>query len=388
MQILFISQAIAQNELNQIAAAFPSNSQITFLTGSQVQHPSAEIIQTTRHNTASLKGRLMCWIGYESDVRKWARANKGRKFDLIYGISNPPLNAHLGLWLKKYFSAPFVYMNWDLYPQIIEGTYDNILIRLICKCWHLYNITCYPKIDQMLTIGSVMADSINAPLKKKINIKIVPIACNTDVMRPRSKAGNIFIQRNALQGKFIVMYSGKLGYGHNIQCFLNAARLLENCEDILFLFIGKGSRCAEVEQAIVNGAKNVRLMPYQPEEIVPYSMASGDVGIVSQEKKIAHLFLPSKTYTMMACGMPIVGLCSSMDDLKLLLDDSNAGFAITENDSYQVADNIRRLYNDCKLYSEMSQNARAFVVDHFSESAVVAQYREVFQSVLTEEKKK
>ena len=388
MRILFISQAIAQNELEQIVSAFPSNSRITFLTGSPVQHPSVEIIQTMKHDSASLKSRLKCWIRYEMDVRKWASVNKDRKFDLIYGISNPPVNANLGIWLKKHFHAPFVYMNWDLYPQIIEGTYDNVLVRLVCKCWHLYNSACYPKIDQMITIGSVMAESINAPLKEKIKLKIVPIACNTDMMKPRPKADNVFIKDHDLQGKFIVLYSGKLGFGHNIQCFLDAAKLLEDCKDILFLFIGKGSRCAEVEQAITNGAKNVRLMPYQPEEIVPYSMAAGDVGIVSQEKKIAHLFLPSKTYTMMACGMPIVGLCTPKDDLKQLLDESKAGFAITENDPRQVADSIRKLYQNRDLHSKMSRHARAFVVEHFSEPAVVAQYREVFQAVLTEEKQK
>lgn len=388
MRILFISQAIAQNELDQIVSAFPHGSQITFLTGSPVQHPSVEIIQTTKYDSTSLKSRLKCWILYEIEVRKWADSNRDRGFDLIYGISNPPVNAHLGLWLKKHFGAPFVYMNWDLYPQIIEGTYDNVLVRLVCKCWHLYNSTCYPKIDQMITIGSVMAESINAPLKKKIKLKIVPIACNTDVMRPRPKENNVFIKENGLRGKFIVLYSGKLGFCHNIQCFLDAAKLLEDYKDILFLFIGRGPRCVEVEQAIASGAKNVRLMPYQPEKIVPYSMASGDVGIVSQEKKIAHLFLPSKTYTMMACGMPVIGLCTPKDDLKRLLDDSQAGYAITENDPHQVADCIRNLYEDRALHSKMCCHARSFVEEHFSEPAVVEQYREVFQAVLTEEKQK
>ena len=40
---------------------------------------------------------------------------------------------------------------------------------------------------------------------------------------------------------------------------------------------------------------------------------------LTQEERLAHLFLPSKTYSMMACGMPVIGLCSNKDDLKELL---------------------------------------------------------------------
>ena len=382
MRILFISQAIAQNELDQIVSAFPENSEITFLTGSPVSHPDVEIVKTASHDPASLKSRLICWMKYGRDVRSWAKQHAGEHFDLIYGISNPPINAHLEVWLKKRFGAPCIYMNWDLYPQIIEGTYHNPVVQLICRIWHLYNSACYPKIDQMITIGSVMAESINAPLKRKIDIKIVPIACNTDLMRPRVSNGNPFLAEQNLEGKFIVLYSGKLGFGHNICCFLQAAELLRDYPDIVFLFIGKGPRCAEVEEAIRLGAKNVRMLPYQPEDVVPYSMASGDVGIVSQEKKIAHLFLPSKTYTMMACGMPVVGLCTEHDDLKRLIEDSHAGFAITEHDPQKVAACIKKLYQDRELQRMLAQNARTYVVSHFSEPAVIEQYRKVFQSVI------
>lgn len=382
MKVLLISQSIAQNELEEIVQAFPADTTFTFLTGSPVAYERVTVVKTTPHDSRSLKSRLMCWLGYIRDVKRWYRRNR-EQFDLIYGTSNPPVNAWLGCWLKKRLKAPFVYMNWDLYPQIIEESYANPVVRLICSFWHAMNCRIYPKIDQMITIGNVMRDSINEPLKKKIDIDVVPIACNVESLIPREKASNPFIQDNGLAGKFIVLYSGKLGYGHNISAFVKAAELLRAEDGIEFVFIGKGPRCAEVETAIRNGAPNVKLFPYQSEEMFPYSMACGDVGIVSQEERVAHLFLPSKTYSMMACGMPVIGLCSNRDDLKMLLEESGAGFAIYGGEPEKIAGHVLQLYRDRALHQQMAAQARKYIVENYSENVVIAKYRAVFEKVMS-----
>jgi len=387
MKVLLLSQAIAQNELEEIVQAFPPKTMFTFLTGSPVSYERVDIYKTTPHDSRSLKSRLKCWLGYIRDVMKWYSRNQ-EHFDFIYGISNPPVDAWLGCWLKRRLKAPFVYMNWDLYPQIIEKSYSNPVVRLICSLWHAINRRIYPQIDQMITIGSVMRDSINAPMKKKLNIDIVPIACNTDKLLPRDKASNPFIMQNGLTGKFIVLYSGKLGYGHNISAFLKAAEMLRNEAEIEFVFIGKGPRCAEVEKAIKDGASNVKLFPYQSEELFPYSMACGDVGIVSQEERLAHLFLPSKTYSMMACGMPVIGLCSNKDDLKELLEESGAGYAITDGNAAKLAEYVLKLYKDRELQQQLSLKARIYIEENYSEEAVIDKYRNVFDKVISGSAKK
>ena len=43
-------------------------------------------------------------------------------------------------------------MNWDIYPQIIEETYSNIVVKIVCKIWHKMNCYIYPKIDKVITI--------------------------------------------------------------------------------------------------------------------------------------------------------------------------------------------------------------------------------------------
>lgn len=382
MRVLVLMQAATQDDIDVIVSAFPPETEILLLTGSNVSIPNGEIIKTVSHNPASLVSRLRCWLAYYEDVKKWASTEKNG-FDLIYANSNPPINSLLGLKMKKKFGAPFVYMNWDIYPQIIEESYPNIIIKFICKFWHFANNVNYKKIDQMLTIGSVMADTINAPLKNKINIGIVPMYVDTEVMQPIPKEENRFIIDNGLQGKFIVLYSGKLGFGHNIGAILVAAEKLKAYKDILFLFIGKGPKCEEVNQAISAGFTNVKMMPFQPYEMVRFSMASGDIGIVSQEEKLAHLFLPSKTYSMLSCGLPVIGLCSERDDLKYLLESTESGIALSNASGDDVADAVLKLYKNENLRKTMSQKARMTIEDNYSQSAISKKYGHEFAKVIT-----
>lgn len=382
MNVLLISQSLAQYELDQLVASFPGDAQFVILTGSELFHEHVRIVRTTAHDSRSLKSRLICWIKYWTEVRAWQKKNE-EHYDLIYATSNPPINSVLGYWLKKKLNAPFVYMNWDIYPQIIEETYPNILIRIICRGWHMMNSRIYPKIDQMITIGQVMSESINAPLKKKIPIEIIPIACNTDIMIPREKETNPFVIENHLEGMFVVLYSGKLGYGHNIKAILNAANALKSYKDIVFVFIGKGPRCQEVEEYIQDGGQNVRLFPYQPESIVPYSIACGDVGIVSQEAKLAHLFLPSKTYNLMACGIPVIGLCSKHDDLQYHLEHTKTGIPLTTGEEEKLSAVILDLYQNVEKRLQYGRKAREIACKYFSEQAVLEKYRNLFRSITT-----
>lgn len=384
--LLILSQAISQNYLDILINAFGINEKVTVITGSQVvASDHMEIVQCPPHNPKSIKSRLMCWLEYYLFVQKWLKKNKTNHYDIIFATSNPPINSYLCTSiLKKKFKAPFIYMNWDLYPQIIEEKYKgNIAIQSICRIWSIINKKTYGHIDQMLTIGEIMANSINEPLDKPINIKVVPIGTDSRKIRPIEKAENTFCVQKALMSKFVVLYSGKMGYGHNIQMILDSCMLLKEYKDIQFVFVGYGPGYQTVEDYIKkNKPNNVLLFPLQSAEIFPFSIACGDVGLVSQERDLAHLFMPSKTYDMMATGMAILGICSGADDLSGLIDQSNNGLYIASNNSRDLADAILRLYNDRQLLDQYKSNSRRTATEKYDKEIIEEMYRDTFQKFL------
>jgi len=381
MKILMLAQGASQDDISMIVTSFPADTEYTLLTGSECNVPNGRIVKTTPHDSRSLVSRFKCWIGYARDVMKWAKSAKSEHFDVIYANSNPPVNSFLGCKLKKKFNAPFVYMNWDLYPQIVEETYSNFLVKAVCRVWHFFNSKNYPKIDRMVTIGPVMAESINKPLSKKIDIDIIPIASDPERLKPIAKEDNLFIKQNGLYGKFIVLYSGKLGYGHNISAILGAAELLKDNKDIMFVFIGKGPKCEEVNKSIEQGAENVRMFPFQDEEMFKYSIACGDLGIISQEETLAHLFLPSKTYSAMSCAMPVIGMCSEHDDLRNLIDKNEIGISVPHATPEKIRDAVLKLYNSPDTCAEMGARARKVIESEYTYEIVSEKYKRVFLSV-------
>ena len=275
-------------------------------------------------------------------------------------------------------------MNWDVYPQIIEKKCKgNIAIQFICKIWSVINKKIYRYIDQMLTIGDIIACSINESLDKPINIKVVPIGTDSLKIKPIEKAKNKFCMQNSIFSKFVVLYSGKMGYGHNIQMILDSCTLLKEYKDIHFVFIGNGPGYQTVEDYIIKQERsNVLLFPLQPVEIFPFSIACGDVGLVSQERNLSHLFMPSKTYDMMSAGLAIIGICSGVDDLSKLIDQNNNGLYITSNDSRDLANAILLLYKDSQLLNQYKSNSRSAATKKYDKSIIEEMYRDNFQAIL------
>lgn len=382
MNILVLSQKISDLHLDIIQSALPDQSNLTVITGSILERH--EFVRSPAHDPNSFASRLRCWMQYYTFVRKWAKRNRNIEFDLIFATSNPPINGTLGVRLKKIYKCKFAYMNWDLYPQVIETSIKGLIPRLFSWGWHRVNNLIYPQIDQMITIGSVMANTINEPLERKVPIEIIPMFTDTDRLKPLKRNENPFCINNNFVDKFVILYSGKMGLGHNLDILLNASKLLINEKDILFLFIGHGQKYSYIKRWIKeNKADNVQIMPLQSEEIFPFSMASGCVGFISQEQKAAKCFMPAKTYDMMACGMPLIAYSEGTDDLSELVKKNNLGVVMTTDAPKELAQHIVELYSNKELYNRYSVNSRNAAVKYFNIDAVTEQYQRVFTKLLT-----
>jgi len=374
---LIVSQAIPQWYVDLLEGALGENYSIDIITGSNVE---GNIIKSPKHNAENIKSRLVCWIKHYCFVKKWCRRNRKKSYDIIFATSNPPINSMLGLQLKKKYKCRLYYMNWDLYPQVIEKNFSSSIVKFICRIWNLWNDTNYPKIDQMLTIGEVVAESLVAPLSRPLTVKIMPIAVDTNFLKPIAKCENPFCVRYDLVDKFVVLYSGKMGFGHNIEIILQAAEVLKNHEKLKFVFIGEGPKFDIINEHIKrHGSKNILLLPLQPIEEFKYSMACGDIGIVSQEKEMASLFLPSKVYSMMACGEAIIGLCSLHDDLSGIIKKENIGKVVASLSVDELVEAVLDLYNNEELLAVCKENARNAVVKKYSLDIIEEKYKEMFE---------
>ena len=378
-KLLVISQVIPQWYVDILSKALANKYDIVFLTGSNVK--SACIVKAPSYNSSSVKMRLKSWLSFFFFVKRWKRKNRKQKYDCILAISNPPINSKLGLELKNVFKAKLFYMNWDLYPNLIQNRFKNKLIRLLCWFWEKWNNKNYPKIDRILTIGDIMAETIQNSLTTKIPIQVIKVAVDTDYIKPIPKSSNPFCIANGLTDKFVVLYSGKMGIEHNIETILECAHLMSSINDICFVFIGDGEKKDLVLSEIQKGANNIKYFPLQEEKMFPYSIASGDIGLVSQDIKSANLFMPSKTYSMMAAGEAIVAICSDRDDLSSLVKSLNIGEVVISNSANDLMSIIMKFFYNPVLLDFCKKNSRIAAENQFGFETIKKEYELLFDSV-------
>ncbi|GAG97443.1 unnamed protein product, partial [marine sediment metagenome] len=181
------------------------------------------------------------------------------------------------------------------------------------------------------------------------------------------KEQNRFAAKYDLLDKTTILYSGNMGHSHDVETILEAARKLRREAGIHFLFIGEGAKWSLVKRTIEEyQLKNITLLPFQPEEVLPLSMASGDVGIVTYENGTQGCMSPSKAYYYMAAGLPLLVISKYETDLTRLVKEKGCGIWIKNGNADNMAMAVKELSENLILLAEYKKAARKIAEQFYS----------------------
>jgi glycosyltransferase involved in cell wall biosynthesis len=173
-----------------------------------------------------------------------------------------------------------------------------------------------------------------------------------------------------------------MGEGHNLDIILRASKILINHTNIIFVFIGHGPKYSLIEKYIkINKSKNLKIFPLQDYDTFPFSIACGDIGIVSQEKKMSHLFMPSKAYDMMAAGLALIALASGNDDLSELVRTQKNGIVIQSDNELDLTNTVLSLYSNRNKLEEFKKNSRIASETIYDKENILLMYKKLFEKV-------
>jgi hypothetical protein len=181
----------------------------------------------------------------------------------------------------------------DIYPDVLvrlQGLPEN---SLMAQVWRWLNRVSYEAADGVMTLGDCMAATLAGqfdPTRTAAGrLEVIHPWADTARLRHRPKAENWFARSHAQVGKLTVIYSGNMGMGHDIETMLNTARRLRPARDLHFMFIGAGPKWQIVADYLRQEAPaNVTLLPWQPEAVVPFSLAA-DAAPVTLEAGVEGL---------------------------------------------------------------------------------------------------
>jgi colanic acid biosynthesis glycosyl transferase WcaI len=301
--------------------------------------------------------------------------------DVILAPS-PPLTIGLSAYIiSRVRRIPYVYNVQDIYPDVVAklGILTNPLVIAFSRWLERF---VYASARHITVLSEGFRSNL---LRKDVppgKLSIIPNFVDVDFIRPLPQ-DNGFRHRFRLDGRFVVLYAGNLGHSQSLEHVLECAALLQGQGDIAFVIVGNGSRKPYLEaQARQMGLSNVYLIPFQPREDVPEIYAAADVSLVTLRKGIALDSVPSKAYTIMASGRPMIASVDEGSDTWQLVEQAQCGLCVEPENPQALAEAIRVLYADPALRERLGRTGREHVVQHYTRQAVGRQYHELLTSIV------
>jgi formate dehydrogenase accessory protein FdhD len=227
----------------------------------------------------------------------------------------------------------------------------------------------------------VLSESMRERIASKIGgtrasrIDVIHNWADGSDIRPLGEDSNPFVVDNSLGESFVVLFSGNMGRVNEFSTVMDAALLLRERSDIIFLFVGDGAKADEIREfQRKHNLTSLRLLPYQPRHQLRYSLAAGDVLLVTLAEGLAGLSVPSKAYAIMAAGRPLLFVGDPKSDIARIITRYKCGAVFASGDCAGLAELISEWSADSSKLKEMGAAARSLFEERFDRSHAVSAY--------------
>ena len=342
---------------------------------SMLQEKNGVVIRAFRYILCFLK---QLWFGLRT-----------KDIDVVYLVSTPPIQGVIGALLKSIKKVPFVYNLQDVFPDSMVGAGMTKAGSFLWKIGRKIEDFTYRCADKIIVISEDFRTNLLVKGVPQNKIEVVYNWVDSNAVYPVNNPDNILFEELGLSrdNKFRVVYAGNFGLAQNINVILEAAEILQPYSDIQFLLFGQGdSYEAYKDLASKRGFNNIIFLPLQSVDKVKYVYSIGDLGIVSCKPGIGKGAFPSKTWSILAAGVPVVANYDTDTDLENILTNNKLGVFSPSGNSDKMAEVILQMYMDPQLCNDYAQNAREFVVKHASRDVSVSEYVRIINEVVNNEK--
>lgn len=308
-----------------------------------------------------------------------------KNVDIILSPSPPLTIGMLNIILGKLKGARVVYNVQEIYPDILmDGGGLNSKPIIVFLKWlerFIYNHS-----DAITTIDSVFYNTIVGRLKKLNKLYIIPNFVDTELYKPiTSDDINLDTGLFPKIGSLKVMYAGNIGFAQDWKTLISLVDKTRNL-GIDYFVIGEGAMKEYViEQKEKMQLDKLHILPYQKREIMPQLIAYSDLQFIFMTPEMDGNGFPSKVYTIMACGKPLIICSSENTPIVNFLKDNNCAVIFTDNDietrAIKIADFLRKV--DRNKLNNMGKDGLKVINKRYSKKIVTTQYVNLVQNLLS-----
>jgi glycosyltransferase involved in cell wall biosynthesis len=342
---------------------------VNYLTGSEVKNKSAANVEpeivvarpyTYRAVHKSFVHRAASFVSFMFSSAFVAL--RVRHVDVVVGTSPPILQGATAWLVARVKRVPLVFEVRDLWPDFAVEL-QILKNPLIIAAARRLERFLYRHADKLLVNSPGFIPHLQAVSGRTPTL--IPNGVDSSLFSP-TQSGAHYRERWQAADRFVALYAGAHGTANNLEIVLDAAKLLRETTQILFVLVGDGKEKLRLEAlARLSCLDNVRFEPAQPKSAMPAVIAAADVCIATlRDLPLFRTTYPNKVFDYMAAGKPTLIAIDGV--IRQVVEESDGGTFVPPGDARALADALTRLESDRAACARMGASARKFVLRKFN----------------------
>lgn len=338
-------------------------------------------IRRVKYIQADRKGKLGRLLNFFSfTFMVLLRLFSMAKYRAVMVYSNPPILPVVAWLARRLFGTKLVFVAYDLYPEIAVESGALRQGDIISRTMNRINEWVFRSADAVVALSEEMKTYILAhrPVAGE-KVFVIPNWYRDEGALACCRETNSF---TAVVGdRMVVSYFGNMGTIQDMQTICDAIRLLKENPHVCFLIAGHGNKMPAVKEMVASeGIPNVFVYDFLKGDAFRDALQISDCAIVSIGEAFMGMCVPSKTYSYMMQGLPLIaimGPCDIVSDVR-----EGAGIWVRNGDAENLAAEILALQAHPENRRKMAQRCRELYLEKYTTPICTGKYVEMFRQIL------
>jgi glycosyltransferase involved in cell wall biosynthesis len=338
-------------------------------------------VASLANNRRSKISRILYFLS--SSLSQLLQLGSMRRPGLVVSMSLPLSSLIISLIYARFCKVPFVVDVRDTHIDsalatgyVRPGPFVRFLQEieaLAFKCADL-NIAVTKGMGQILEQKGVPAN----------RLKVIPLGYDgADCYQGYVDWSRDIRKELDLEGKFVALYSGTLGYVFDLDTILLAAEHLKDQKDIVFLFAGTGQRFEELKSKSENKGLNTIFLGQRPKQDIPLLCRQADAALYAvRDKKPLKAIMGNKIFDYLGNGTPIIN-ASKGGDVDNLIESAKAGISVKSGDAEGMAKAISHLKNNSEEKLRLGSNAEIYINQYMTAEKFMESFSDEIRQIMT-----
>lgn len=303
-----------------------------------------------------------------------------KNVDVIISPSPPLTIGRLNNWLGKLKGCKVIYNVQEIYPDILNKPETSIVNRFLRRM----EKRVYNNSTAVTTIDQVFYNTIVDRFEDKSKLHIIPNFVDTELYH--SGVSTDILDKNLFpdNDNIKLLYAGNIGFAQDWEPLVRLVEKTKNMP-IEYFLIGMGVRKDwVVEQKRLRSLEKLHILDYQPRQLMPAILAYSDLQYIFMTPEQEGMGFPSKVYTIMACGRPLLVCSGENTPIVNFLKPVGCAKIVTTHDLEQKTDEMAKWLSTVtrEKLREIGANGEKIIKTKYTKEIVTKQYVDLVNSLL------